>query len=62
MSTTEHLSARLAEARWACLGAQARLDRLEALQKGNTTEAAACTVWLALCDMRREHWAKEAVQ
>lgn len=50
-------SARLTAARWCCLGAQARLDRMAAFVAGNYTEASALAVWMDICDMRREFWA-----
>lgn len=53
--------ARLNAARWCCLSAQARLDRLEALRLGHTAEAATCLLWAELCDMRREFSDSEAI-
>lgn len=53
-------SARLTAARWCCLGAQARLDRLSAFMCGNHTAASAYAVWMEICDMRREFWAGES--
>lgn len=54
-------SSRLRAARWSCLEAQARLDRLEALQKGRATDAAASLLWAELCALRREHWRSESL-
>lgn len=54
------LTARLAAARWACLGAQARLDRLEAQRKNQPTEAH--SVWLEICDLRRAYYDSEAAR
>lgn len=45
-------SARLRAARWACLEAQARLDRLEAQRRGVASEAAACLLWAEICLLR----------
>jgi hypothetical protein len=51
------VTARYREARWALLGAQARLDVVMATYREQPTEA--LLLWKDICEMRREHYRLE---
>jgi hypothetical protein len=60
MSALDRTMCRLRAARWMALEAQATLDCVAAMDRGDRIEGRAHEVWAELCALRVQAWEEEA--
>lgn len=60
MSALDRTMCRLRASRWMALEAQATLDCVEAMGRGNRRASRAAEAWAEICAMRVQAWKEEA--